>query len=289
MRQTTRRNPVVRRGSGQHKAEQPQDMRGVRKHKVIAWIAGSICLPAILLLFFLGIPEKTQAPSQPTASNGPVATPVTSETGKATETPGQTTATTTALPKPTETPIVHPGLLEAAAINNEVVGWIRIAGTAIDYPVVQAQDNKYYLTRDAQKKNNKAGAIFLDYRCDAVSLQRNNILYGHHMKDGSMFASITQYKDKEYLQAHRIIEYFTTDGLVKWEVFSAYVTSTSFYYIQTDFPSEKAYSGFLDLVQAKSLVANDTVLSAEDDILTLSTCTYEFENARFVVHARRVK
>ena len=190
---------------------------------------------------------------------------------------------------PTATPYVHEGLAKAAAKNEDIVGWIRVPGTPIDYPVAQGEDNTFYLTHGSDKKKLKAGTIFLDYRCDGLALRRNNILYGHHMKDGSMFAALLEYKDPDFFEENRIIEYSTTKELTKWEVFSAYVTNPSFYYIRTDFASDEVYESFLRQIQGKSLHKTDVELTGSDDILTLSTCDYDFDDARFVVQAKRVE
>lgn len=192
-------------------------------------------------------------------------------------------------PAPTATAFHHDRLQQAIAANPDVVGWITIPGTAIDYPVVQAKDNKYYLTHDAVKKSSAAGAIFMDYRVDRLARKGNVILYGHHMKDGSMFAGLMQYKDKKFFDSHPVIEFATAEGMETWEIFAAYITDTEFYYIQTDFTDDSQYLALIRKMQSKSLFKSDITLTAEDDVLTLSTCTYEVKDGRFVVNARRVK
>lgn len=175
-----------------------------------------------------------------------------------------------------------------ADVNNEdIIGWIKISDTAIDYPVVKTDNNDFYLKNDVYKQPDKAGAIFMDFRNSGDFDDFNTIIYGHNMKNGSMFKSLLKYKDEDFFDTHPTIEYSTLYEDTQWEVFSAYVTSTDFYYIETDFPSEEDYQSFLDSIVEKSLYAPDFEVSATDTILTLSTCAYDFNDARFVVHARK--
>lgn len=158
----------------------------------------------------------------------------------------------------------------------------------MDYPVVLAADDVYYLTRDADKQENVKGAIFLEYHCDPVSLKGNNILYGHHMKDGSMFATLVEYKDEAFFNSHNIIKFATLERTYEWEIFAVLITDPSYDYLQTEFTDEAQYLGFITAMQEKSLFETDIKLSGTDDILILSTCTYEYDDARFVVAARRI-
>jgi sortase B len=176
---------------------------------------------------------------------------------------------------------------EGAGKNEDVVGWIRIEGTIVDYPVVQTDDITYYLTHDAEKNENVNGAIFLDRNCDPVSLKGNNILYGHHMKDGSMFAALIQYNDEAFLKIHPVIEFATLNKTYKWKIFAVIITDPSYDYIQTEFNDSDQYFNFIKTMQEKSIFKIDVSLSPSDDILILSTCTYEYDDARFVVAARR--
>lgn len=174
-------------------------------------------------------------------------------------------------------------------INSDVVGWITIPGTHIDYPVVQTDNNDYYLTHDINGDKASRGSIFMDYRNDPSGHDKNTILYGHHMKDGSMFKDLMKYKDKDFFEENTVIQFYTLYRLTEWEIFSAYITSTDFNYIATGFPSDEDYLDFLDNIKGKSMHHRDIELKNYDNILTLSTCTYEFKGARFVVHAKRIR
>lgn len=174
-------------------------------------------------------------------------------------------------------------------INPEVVGWLIIPGTTIDYPVVQTDDNEYYLSHDINGKESKRGAIFMDYRNIPSGDDKNTILYGHNMRDGSMFKDITKFKDKNFFEENTTIWFYTLDKLTQWEVFSAYVTEAGFNYVRKDFQSDEDYLDFINSLKDKSMHKIEVDLNKDDKIITLSTCSYEFDDARFVVHARRVR
>lgn len=189
-----------------------------------------------------------------------------------------------------------PGKKEAMArytslleMNEDVVGWISVPGTVIDYPVVQARDNDYYLRRDIHGKSARAGTIFMDYRSDKLGKGKNTILYGHHMRNGSMFKDLVKYKREDFFQKNGYIRFDTLYEEIEWEVFSVYITEVDFPYGQTAFDSDEEYITFLEGIKGRSMFEKDIELTEEAQILTLSTCTYEYDNARLVVHARRVR
>ncbi len=175
--------------------------------------------------------------------------------------------------------------------NPEIVGRITIEGLGIRYLVTQTKDNTYYLTHGYDRGKSRSGAIFMDYRCDIANddLKGHYVLYGHNMKNGAMFHKLKQYAEEKTFKDNRIIRFDTLYADHEWEVFSAYVTSTDFNYIQTSFADDAEWLKFLNDIQGKSMFQTDTKLSASDVILTLSTCSYEFDDARFVVHARLIR
>jgi sortase B len=189
--------------------------------------------------------------------------------------------------EPTE-PVVMSRYKPLLEINQDVVGWVSVPDTVINYPVVQAEDNDYYLRRDIHGERATAGTIFMDYRSDARANGRNTILYGHHMRNGTMFKDLVKYKNEEFFQNNPIVRFDTLYEEIEWEVFSAYVTHAGFPYIQTVFASDEEYLEFLSKIKSQSIFHKDMELTSEDRILTLSTCTYEYDDARFVVHARRI-
>ncbi|KEK26451.1 class B sortase [Bacillus gaemokensis] len=176
-------------------------------------------------------------------------------------------------------------------INPEIVGWITMDDTQINYPIVQAKDNDYYLYRNYKGEDMRAGSIFMDHRNDVKAQNRNTVLYGHRMKDGSMFGSLKKMLEKDFFMSHHKLYYDTLFEGYDVEVFSAYTTTTDFYYIQTDFKNDEEYTSFLQNIKEKSLYKVDTAVTANDQILTLSTCDYALdpEAGRLVVHAKLVK
>ncbi|WP_353625743.1 class B sortase [Bacillus sp. JCM 19041] len=129
-------------------------------------------------------------------------------------------------------------------VNTDIVGWLAIGGTVIDYPVLQGEDNDYYLNRNFKREQTRAGSIFMDYRNDPMSLGRHTILYGHRMKDGSMFSDLTSFTDESFFSNPPDMYIDTVTDQYDIEVFAAYYTDTRFYYIETDFESDQAFASF---------------------------------------------
>lgn len=175
-------------------------------------------------------------------------------------------------------------------INEDIVGWITIKDTKIDYPILQAEDNDYYLNRNYKREDTPAGSIFMDYRNNVGESNRNTIIYGHRMKDGTMFNALTKYLEDDFFEDHKTVSYDTMYGSYDAEVFAAYYTTTEFDYIQTEFASDMDYAVFLDEVRGKSEINPDFDISPDDDIVTLSTCDYTLDpdEGRIVVHAKIV-
>ncbi len=197
-------------------------------------------------------------------------------------------------PEPSQTPAIRfprDSFASVLDVNEDIVGRVSIDALDINYLVTQGLDNDYYLHMGYDRRKDRSGAIFLDYRCniDLNPLKGHYILYGHNMKNGSMFHNLMQYKDEKFYYNNRIIRFDTLYEDYEWEIFSAYVTDTSFYFIDTTFKDDADWLDFLHTIQEKSIYPTNTKLSADDVILTLCTCTYEFDDARFVIHARLIK
>ncbi|MDS9472741.1 class B sortase [Sporosarcina pasteurii] len=175
--------------------------------------------------------------------------------------------------------------------NDELVGWITIEGTQIDYPILQADNNVDYLRRNFYKEKNIAGSIFMDFRNDVQTPGLNTILYGHRMKDGSMFEQLTKFQDKDFFKNHQTFEYDTLYDSYVAEIFAVYITKTDFDYIQTDFSTDEEYEQLLAGIREKSMYETDVEVKADDHILTLSTCDYALDpnDGRLVVQAKLVK
>ena len=171
--------------------------------------------------------------------------------------------------------------------NSDTAGYINVPNSLVDYPIVYSGDNEYYLTHNFDKDESKEGAIFLDFRCDIedFSKTRNIILYGHRMKDGSMFKSLTDYQKKDFYYANPIIRFDTIYEEHEWEIFTVFETYTDFYYIDTDFPTDEKWLSFLEKCHSLSTYETDITFYPTDIVLTLSTCTIRSDK-RLVVMAR---
>lgn len=175
--------------------------------------------------------------------------------------------------------------------NPDIVGWLKLEDSSIDYPIVQGTDNTYYLTRNYVGKTSRAGSIFMDYRNEEGFDARHVILYGHRMQDGSMFGELKHYAESAYYEQHRYLRIDSLEGTYLVEIFAAYHTTTAFNYIETDFASDETFDQFLEQIQEHSIYPQDVHVTAADQIITLSTCDYILDpnEGRFVVHGRLIK
>lgn len=175
--------------------------------------------------------------------------------------------------------------------NNDMAGWINIPDTPIDYPVVQCGDNNFYLYRDFDKKHQSSGIPFLDFQCGENSA--NDIIYAHNMRNGSMFAALTKYSDKEFYTAHKQFVYDTVYDKGRYVIFAVFTTTVGSknefkYYEYIDMNEEK-FEEYVKKVKELSLYETDITPAYGDKLLTLSTCAYHTSDERFVVTAKRIK
>jgi|SRR5690625_2556293 len=184
---------------------------------------------------------------------------------------------------------IRPGFETLLKQNEDIVGWITVDGTKIDYPIVQAEDNVKYLNRNFYLEESRAGSIFLDYRNDIRLIDEKNIvIYGHRMKDGSMFQHVTKFLDEDFFNAHRMIEFDTLYGHYEAEIFAIYNTLTTFDYIQTAFTDDEQFETLISEIEQRSKFKTDVDVTAKDQIITLSTCDYALHpnDSRLVIHAK---
>ena len=170
----------------------------------------------------------------------------------------------------------------------DVVGWIYSEDTVINYPMVIAEDNFYYLRRMIDGNYNSSGTLFLDCLNEGDFSSKNTLIYGHNMRDGSMFASIRNYDKQEYYDAHPKLYINTPDGNYRVEIFSGYITDADSDTYTIGFGSDEEYQAYLDKMVSQSAFTSDVKPTSADRIVTLSTCTYEYSDARFVVQGRLV-
>ncbi|MBD7914998.1 class B sortase [Clostridium sp. Sa3CUN1] len=170
---------------------------------------------------------------------------------------------------------------ELKSINPDYKFWITVEETVIDYPVVKGEDNDFYLSNDFYKENSISGAIFLDYKNTLED--KNLILYGHNMRDGSMFAAINKFKEKDFFDSGKI-KIVTENEERSYEVFSVFVEAANDINLKSNFISEEDYIKYINELKKKSYYKNN-IDSDFSNIITLYTCSYEFENARTIVCA----
>lgn len=192
---------------------------------------------------------------------------------------------------PTQAPERSPIEVDFSALlakNRDVVGWIYSPDTVINYPVVQGSDNDYYLHRFLDGTWNASGSIFVDARDTRCFDGRSSILYGHHMNDGSMFASIVNYKKQDYYTAHPNLYLNTPAGNYRLAVFSGFVTYADSSVYTFDFANDAAFLDYVATMKGFSDFRSDVTVDATDRIVVLSTCTYEYDDARYVLFAKMV-
>lgn len=183
------------------------------------------------------------------------------------------------------------------AINQDFVGYISIDELGVGLPVVQGNDEEYYMRRNIYKENSKYGCPFVPASNDMVNLDRNTVLYGHNMSDGSIFAPLNKYKTLSGYKSAPVVQFDTVYGTYKWKIFAAFITNASkeddngyvFPYNFTKLESDTDFMKYIELLKERSLYDTGVDVISTDKILTLSTCTYDFDNARFVVVARLVR
>ena len=174
------------------------------------------------------------------------------------------------------------------ATNKDVCAWIYSPDTVINYVVVQGEDNNNYLHHKLDGTYNASGTLFIDCECSPNFSGANTIIYGHNMKDGSMFASLHNYVDQSYYDAHPVMYISTPSGDYKLEIFSCFTSDFDADTYTLSFASEAEYSSFLNKMVSQSNVKTNVSVDSSERIVTLSTCTYEYDNARYVVMGKLV-
>jgi len=167
--------------------------------------------------------------------------------------------------------------------NPEIIAWLNIPGTDIDYPVLQGEDNKYYLHHDAQKKTNKNGALFLDYRMHADFSDFSSVIFGHYMSSGMMFQNLVKFKEKDFFDTHNEAVLYTPEQTHSMEIFAVAVVpaESDLYNFAFSSPSEQA--AHLQLLKENTKYQREIDLALGDRLVLLSTCSYEFTEARTIV------
>lgn len=172
--------------------------------------------------------------------------------------------------------------------NHKVIGWINLENTRLDNPVLQSDNNEFYLTHNYLDEKSRGGSIFADFRNEVME-DRHTIFYGHVLRNGTMFGDLPKFSEQAYAEAHPVFYYETNDRRFALHVFAAYETTTDFYYIETQF-TDRSYRQFLEEIQHRSVIKLPVHVATDDKIVTFSTCTTsQNDKERFVVHAKVVE
>lgn len=174
-------------------------------------------------------------------------------------------------------------LAQLRQTNPDVLGWLSIPGTQLDYPLLQGADNEYYLNHTWQGKRNAAGSVFLECTAQPNFSDFNTIVYAHNMKNGSMFGSLRQYRTQSHWQEHPCIYIVNDSGIHRYEIFAAFEAEVVGYTYRLDVNTPEKKRAFLDYSAQRSVIETEIVPTVEDSVITLSTCTGNGYDHRWVV------
>lgn len=174
--------------------------------------------------------------------------------------------------------------------NDETVAWIKVNNTNVEYPIVKAKNNSFYLNHSFDKSYNSAGWIFADYRNNFDGTDKNIVVYGHNRRDGSMFASLKDALSPEWYENDENMDilFDTKNENSTYKIFSIYQIEEEDYYIKTDFDDEIEFQNFIDTIAKRSVKDFEVEVTGEDSILTLSTCANN-NKYRVVIHAKKMQ
>lgn len=260
-------------------------MKSPRLRRVISLVLAAVCLGSgamfvrRLLDYRTGDAAYAEAAQiaalpepEPETTAEPAPEPSAVETPSAPQTPAESAPAAIDLPA-------------LQAVNADVIGWISIPDTAISYPLVQGSDNDYYLTHTWNRVSSAVGAIFLDARCPSDLGGFNTILYGHRMRNGSMFAALKNYSSQAFWRAHPRIYLTDAAGTHTFDIYAACEVSTEGEAYRLDFSGDDDKQAFLRDGLSRSVISTGLSPTASDRILTLSTCTGRGHATRWVVQA----
>lgn len=180
--------------------------------------------------------------------------------------------------------------------NNEIIGWLEIEGTTINYPVCQTNNNDYYLNHNYKKENSSLGSLFLDKDFDLVNGSTNYLIYGHRTTTGLMFEDLIKYSNEDFYKEHTKIRFTTATEDATYEIISVFYSRVYYkseknvfrYYYFVNAKDELEYNDFVTNAKKASIYNIETSASYGDQLLTLSTCEYSQEDGRFAVVAKKI-
>lgn len=273
--------------SWQSHKNQASDQSGKAAKSNIKWIVvlAAAIVAAICIVIFVAMP-MTQEP-EPVSTPAP--TMITAPTAEATPPPTLAAEETQILPE----------LENLYKQNNDLAGWIKIEGTAVDYPVMYTPDDgEFYLYRTFQKEEDptKEGCIFIDKNCSVDPRGTNLLLHGHNMKNGTMFHTLLDYQDEEFYKEHPVIEYSSLYSKDDYEIVSVFLskvynkdeTDVFKFYKFYDAETGEEFDEFVTNIKELALYDTEITPKPGDEFITLSTCEYTQENGRIAVVARKI-
>ena len=171
------------------------------------------------------------------------------------------------------------------AINPDVIGWIQIEGTSISYPIMKGTDNEYYLKHTFEGNYNAAGSIFIDYTNNSNFEDCNTIIYGHNMRNTTMFGDLKRYKNDEgFYEKNQFFNVYTADKVYRYQIFSYYDVDEDSDIYTVGYGADDSWQAMIDKMVASSMKDTGIHPTKEDKVVTLSTCSKAGETKRFVVH-----
>jgi len=173
-------------------------------------------------------------------------------------------------------------------INPDIVAWLICEDTAINYPVVHGSDNSYYLTHLFDLTRNNAGCLFVDMDNSSGFMDKNTIIYGHNMSDGSMFNTLGMFKEQAFFEANPQMLLITPDATYIVELFAGFVADIQSDAWRLDFNDDTEFAAWVESVRGRSAFQSDVSVEPGDRVITLSTCTYERDNVRYILVGKLV-
>lgn len=204
----------------------------------------------------------------------------------------EATPTPVAQPKDDTDPEVSPINVDFSSLrkqNEDCVAWIYGPNSVINYPIVWCDNNFYYLDHLLSGEQNANGTIFVDTKCGADFSDQNTIVYGHNMNDGSMFASLRNYRDESYYEGHEHLYMSTPNTNYRIDVIAGFVTEPTSYVYANTFEEPEQFEAYIESIKSESNFKADVDVKPDDKIVTLSTCTYEIDDGRYVIIGKLVK
>lgn len=289
-------------------ADEPAKKSGfietIKKNKILViviavLVAAIVAGVAIWIVHSSGIDTSVATPDQ-AATEGAVTTAA----GTTTSVPATEADGTEDTTWPDGTPYSEKHDWKALKdINTDIKGWINIKDTEVNYPVLESEEDgygfQYYLHRYYDKSYDYAGSIFIDYRSKDSVNSRNILTHGHSMNDGSMYKALLDYGefkiDLDYYKKHPTLFFNTPQGNEQWIIFSVVKTNTLdshgdfFNYLMGSFDSDAQFMNYVYNVKVRSLVDVPVPINEDDQIICLSTCSYEYDEFRTVVYARKLR